>query len=173
MDDVVRISSGTPWETVFGYSRAVRAGDWVMVSGTTATDERGRLVGIDQMYVQARQALANIAKALERNGLGLDKVVRTRIFVTDLSRFAELARAHQESFGDTPPTSTVVEVRRLVHPGMLVEIEADAYAGPRRGANPEPKEPSTKEAHARATARIRRKTQSPRKASRGKAPRRR
>ncbi len=173
MDDVVRISSGTPWEPVFGYSRAVRVGDWVMVSGTTATDEHGRLVGINQMYVQARQALANIARALQRSGLGLDKVVRTRIFVTELSRFSELARAHQESFGDTPPASTVVEVRRLVHPEMLVEIEADAYAGAPHGSNAEPKESSGKEAHARATAGIRRKTRSPRKASRGKAPWRR
>jgi enamine deaminase RidA (YjgF/YER057c/UK114 family) len=130
MDEIVRISSSAPWEPVFGYSRAVRAGDWVMVSGTTGTDQNGQLVGKRQMYVQARQALDNVAAALGRMGLGLDRVVRTRVFVTELDRFADLARAHQEMFGTAPPASTVVQVTRLVHPDMLVEIEADAYAGP-------------------------------------------
>jgi enamine deaminase RidA (YjgF/YER057c/UK114 family) len=135
MDEIVRISSGVPWESAFGYSRAVKAGHWMMVAGTTATDERGRIIGINQMYVQARQAIANIGSALKRSGLGLGDVVRTRIFVTDLSRLPELSRAHRESFGATPPASTVVEVSRLLHPDMLVEIEADAWAGERQSAN--------------------------------------
>lgn len=129
MDEIVRISSGAPWEPVFGYSRAVRAGDWVMVSGTTGTDQSGQLVGKGQIYVQARQAIENIAAALEQLGLGLDSVVRTRVFVTELDRFSDLARAHMEMFGEARPASTVVQVTRLVHPDMLVEIEADAYAG--------------------------------------------
>jgi enamine deaminase RidA (YjgF/YER057c/UK114 family) len=129
MDEIVRISSGVPWEPMFGYSRAVRAGDWVMVSGTTGTDASGQLVGKGQIYVQARQAIDNIAAALERMGLGLESVVRTRVFVTELDRFSDLARAHMEMFGAARPASTVVQVTRLVHPDMLVEIEADAYAG--------------------------------------------
>lgn len=129
MDEIVRISTSAPWEPIFGYSRAVRAGEWVMVSGTTGLDPNGQLVGKGQIYVQARQAIDNIAAALGRLGLGLDRVVRTRVFVTALDRFADLARAHQEMFGTAPPVSTVVQVTRLVHPDMLVEIEADAYAG--------------------------------------------
>ena len=128
MGNLTRISSGTPWEPIAGYSRAVRYGDFVAVSGTTATDMHGTIVGAGQMYVQARQALANIQKALERIGLTLDSVVRTRMFVTDIARFAEAARAHREFFADSPPAATMVEVRRLVDPRMLIEIEADAYA---------------------------------------------
>jgi len=128
MQDISRIASGAPWEPIFGYSRSVRAGDWIAVSGTTAIDERGLIVGPGQMYVQARQAIDNLAAALERAGSGLAQVVRTRVFVTDLTRFGEVARAHQERFGPNPPASTAVEVRRLVHPDMLVEIEADAYS---------------------------------------------
>ncbi len=128
MGEIVRISSNTPWEPVAGYSRAVRAGDWVAISGTTATDARGGIVGVSQMYVQARQALANIRTALERAGTSLANVIRTRMFVTDISRFEEAARAHREFFGDARPSTSMVEVRRLVHPDMLIEIEADAYA---------------------------------------------
>ncbi len=127
MGDFMRISSGTPWEPVAGYSRAVRFGNFVAVSGTTATDDRGLVIGEGQMYVQARQALINISSALERAGLSMRDVVRTRMFVTDISRFAEAARAHREFFGETPPATTMVEVRRLVNPRMLIEIEADAY----------------------------------------------
>ena len=127
MQKISRISSGAPWEPIFGYSRAVRAGDWIAVSGTTSFDDRGLIVGPGQMYVQARQAIENIASALARAGADLSHVVRTRVFVTDLSRFGEVARAHQERFGANPPASSAVEVRRLVHPDMLVEIEADAY----------------------------------------------
>jgi enamine deaminase RidA (YjgF/YER057c/UK114 family) len=136
MQDISRIASGAPWEPIFGYSRSVRAGDWIAVSGTTSFDERGLVVGPGQMYVQARQAINNIAAALERAGSDLSQVVRTRVFVTDLSRFGEVARAHQESFGSNPPASTAVEVRRLVHPDMMVEIEADAYSPSSGSGNP-------------------------------------
>ena len=129
MSAISRISSNTPWEPIVGYSRLVRAGDIVAVSGTTATDERGLIVGAGQMYVQARQALVNIRAALERAGLAMHHVIRTRMFVTDMGRFAEAARAHKEFFADSPPASTVVEVRRLANPDMMIEIEADAYAG--------------------------------------------
>lgn len=124
---IKRISSGASWEPIFGYSRAVKAGPYLAVSGTTSFDDHGLIAGKNQMYVQARQAIANIEAALERAGLTLANVIRTRVFVTDISRFAEVARAHRERFGANPPASTVVEVRRLVHPDMLVEIEADAW----------------------------------------------
>ena len=129
MSAISRISTNTPWEPIVGYSRLVRAGDMVAVSGTTATDERGMIVGAGQMYVQARQALVNIRTALDRAGLAMHHVIRTRMFVTDMNRFAEVARAHKEFFADSPPASTVVEVRRLPHRDMMIEIEADAYAG--------------------------------------------
>ncbi len=129
MSAISRISTNTPWEPIVGYSRLVRAGDIVAVSGTTATDERGLIVGAGQMYVQARQALVNIRAALERAGLAMHHVIRTRMFVTDMGRFAEAARAHKEFFTDSPPASTVVEVCRLANPDMMIEIEADAYAG--------------------------------------------
>ena len=144
MGEVARISSGAPWEPVAAYSRAVKFGDFVAVSGTTAIDERGLVVGTGQMYVQARQTLLNIQRALEQAGLAMSDVVRTRMFVTDISRFAEAARAHREFFADSPPASTMVEVKALVHPSMLIEIEADAYAG--GGAKPKgPKAKSKKD----------------------------
>ena len=133
MSAISRISTDTPWEPIAGYSRLVRAGEIVAVSGTTATDEHGLIVGAGQMYVQARQALANIRAALERVGLAMEHVIRTRMFVTDMGRFAEAARAHKEFFADSPPASTIVEVRRLAHPDMMIEIEADAYAGSASG----------------------------------------
>jgi enamine deaminase RidA (YjgF/YER057c/UK114 family) len=129
MSPISRISTNTPWEPIVGYSRLVRAGDMVAVSGTTATDERGLIVGAGQMYVQARKALDNIRAALEHVGVRMDQVIRTRMFVTDMERFPDVARAHKEFFRDSPPASTVVEVRRLAHRDMLIEIEADAYAG--------------------------------------------
>ena len=135
MAQLVRISSGAPWEPVAAYSRAVEAGEFVAVSGTTAIDERGLVVGAGQMYVQARQALLNIRAALQRVGLSMQDVVRTRMFVTDISRFAEVARAHHEFFAEAPPASTMVEVKGLVRPAMLIEIEADAY----RESAPTPK----------------------------------
>ncbi len=129
MSAISRISSNAPWEPVVAYSRLVRAGDFVAVSGTTAYDEHGLIVGAGQMYVQARQALANIRAALERAGVSLNEVVRTRMFVTDIGRYAEAARAHREVFSASPPATSMVEVRRLIHPDMMIEIEADAYAG--------------------------------------------
>ena len=130
MGKIARFSSSAPWEPIFGYSRAVKAGGWLAVSGTTSFDENGRIEGRNQMYVQARRAIENIALALERAGMTLVDVVRTRIFVTDMQRFPEVARAHLEAFGGNPPASTVVEVRRLVNPDMMIEIEADAFAEP-------------------------------------------
>jgi enamine deaminase RidA (YjgF/YER057c/UK114 family) len=127
MAGISRIASGAPWEPIFGYTRAVKAGEWLAISGTTGFDESGRIVGRNQMYVQARQAIANIAMALERAGMTLADVVRTRVFVTDIGRFGDVARAHLEAFGTNPPASTVVEIRRLVNPDMMIEIEADAF----------------------------------------------
>jgi enamine deaminase RidA (YjgF/YER057c/UK114 family) len=129
MSQIERVASNTPWEPIFGYVRKVKAGNWLAISGTTATDERGMLVGGGQMYVQARQALANIKHHVESAGFSLADVIRTRVFVTDISRFAEVARAHKEVFGENPPASTLVEVKRLVHPDMLIEVEADAFGG--------------------------------------------
>ena len=120
MAEISRIASGAPWEPIFGYARAVKAGGWLAVSGTTGFDENGLIVGRNQMYVQARQAIANIAMALERAGMTLADVVRTRVFVTDMARFGEVARAHLEAFSANPPASTVVEVRRLVNPDMMI-----------------------------------------------------
>lgn len=167
MREISRIASGAPWEPIFGYSRAVRAGDWIAVSGTTSFDERGLVVGKDQMYVQARQAIGNIAAALERAGASLAQVVRTRVFVTDITRFNEVARAHQERFGANPPASTAVEVRRLVHPDMLVEIEADAYVALKASTTEAPAvEASTAVLPARAAKPKASKNPAPRKPAR-------
>lgn len=121
------IASGAPWEPVVGYSRAVRLGPHVWVAGTTATDASGRLVGAGDPGAQARQALANVAAALERAGARLADVVRTRIFVTDIAQWEAVGRAHGEVFGAIRPACTMVEVKGLVDPDMLVEIEADAF----------------------------------------------
>lgn len=123
------ISSGAPWESTVGYSRAVRIGNHIWVSGTTATDENGNVAGAGDAAAQARYALQKIERALHQAGASMSDVVRTRIFVTDISQWEAIGRVHGEYFGDVRPAATMVEVSKLIDPGHLVEIEVDAFAG--------------------------------------------
>ena len=125
---VLRFGSDTPWEGVVGYSRVVVRGDTAWVSGTTATVD-GAVAHPGDAYGQTRQAIANLAEALERAGFSLGDVVRTRMFVTDIARWEEIGRAHGEAFGDVRPATSMVQVAALIDPAMLVEIEADAVRG--------------------------------------------
>ncbi len=122
----INVSSGSPWESLVGYSRAVRKGPFVFVSGTTASDEEGNVIGLGDSHAQAVLIFQKIATALQKCGASLSDVVRTRMFVTNIKDWEAVGKAHADVLGDVQPTSTLVEVSKLVHPDLLVEIEVDA-----------------------------------------------
>ncbi len=126
MQDRQKYSSGAKWESIVGYSRALRVNGRIYVTGTTATGADSRIVGVGDAYAQTVQAIININRALRELGAGLQNVVRTRMFVTDISRWEEYGRAHGEYFREIMPATTMVEVSALIDPDMLIEIEADA-----------------------------------------------
>ncbi len=126
MQERQKYSSGAKWESIVGYSRAVKVGTRIYVTGTTATDENSNIVGVGDAYLQTVQVIKNIEKALQALGATLENVVRTRMFVTDISRWEEYGRAHGEFFREIMPATTMVEVSKLIDPQMLIEIEADA-----------------------------------------------
>ena len=126
MQERQRYSSGMKWESIVGYSRAVRVGNRIYVTGTTATNENGDVVGVGDAHAQTVQTVKNIERALQALGAGLEHIVRTRMFVTDISRWEEYGKAHGEFFREIMPATTMVEVSKLIDPNMLIEIEADA-----------------------------------------------
>ena len=126
MSERINVSSGAKWEEIVGYSRAVRVGNTVEVAGTTAVDENGQVIGVGNPYEQTRFVLGKIERALQSAGASLKDVVRTRMFVTDIQQWEQVGRAHGEFFREIKPAATMVEVKALISPGLLVEIEATA-----------------------------------------------